>query len=151
MISLKDLQKMVHQTAREKGWWPFVEDKEYNELTNKISLQEVNIPEKLILIVSELVEALEFYREDVGMHGPVWKLDATGQWITEEDRNKSQTFSDYIKDGNKKPDGMWVELADCIIRILDLAGAYDIDMEALVKLKHEYNKTRPFRHGNKKC
>lgn len=48
-----------------------------------------------------------------------------------------------------KPEGVGVELADCIIRILDYAGYAGIDMGELVQKKHEYNKTRPYRHGGK--
>ena len=43
----------------------------------------------------------------------------------------------------------WVEVADAFIRILDLAGAHKIDLEHIIELKHEYNKTRPHRHGGK--
>lgn len=48
-----------------------------------------------------------------------------------------------------KPEGVAVELADCIIRILDWAGRNDVDMETIIRGKHEYNKTRPYRHGGK--
>lgn len=48
-----------------------------------------------------------------------------------------------------KPEGVAVEMADCIIRILDWAGHEGMDMETLVWRKHEYNKTRPYRHGGK--
>ena len=48
-----------------------------------------------------------------------------------------------------KPVGLPAELADIIIRTLDLAGALGIDIEAAVELKHAYNATRPHRHGGK--
>jgi NTP pyrophosphatase (non-canonical NTP hydrolase) len=51
--------------------------------------------------------------------------------------------------GNKKPEGVPIELADCIIRILDYCGHAGIDIEQAIKIKHEYNKTRPHRHGGK--
>ena len=54
----------------------------------------------------------------------------------------------WIGEGGK-PEGVGVELADCIIRILDYAGYAGIDMGELVQKKHEYNKTRPYRHGGK--
>jgi len=44
-----------------------------------------------------------------------------------------------------------VELADCIIRILDYYAFAGIDIEDAIKRKHEHNKTRPYRHGNKLC
>jgi NTP pyrophosphatase (non-canonical NTP hydrolase) len=51
---------------------------------------------------------------------------------------------------NSKPEGIPAELADCIIRILDYCGKEGIDIEEAVKIKHQYNKTRPYRHGGKK-
>lgn len=39
------------------------------------------------------------------------------------------------------------ELADIIIRTLDLAEGFDIDIEKEVLQKMEYNKTRPYKHG----
>jgi NTP pyrophosphatase (non-canonical NTP hydrolase) len=41
------------------------------------------------------------------------------------------------------------ELADIIIRVLDIAGLYDIDLGWYVRTKMEHNKTRPYRHGGK--
>ena len=50
---------------------------------------------------------------------------------------------------NGKPDGRAVELADCVIRILDYAARQGYDMENIIKIKHEYNKTRPYKHGKR--
>jgi RecJ-like exonuclease len=38
------------------------------------------------------------------------------------------------------------ELADAVIRILDMAAADGIDLGSVIEAKHEYNKTRPHRH-----
>lgn len=43
------------------------------------------------------------------------------------------------------------ELADCIIRIFDMAVACNIDIVREVEKKHLFNQTRPYRHGNKRC
>ena len=52
---------------------------------------------------------------------------------------------------NGKPEGIAVELIDCMIRILDWLGcsAFDVDIDALMSIKHEYNKTRPYKHGKR--
>ena len=50
---------------------------------------------------------------------------------------------------DKKPEGIAVEMADCLIRILDWSAAEEIDIEGIVRRKMEYNKTRPYRHGGK--
>lgn len=39
------------------------------------------------------------------------------------------------------------ELADAYIRILDTAAGFRIDLQAAIDAKHEYNKTRPYKHG----
>jgi NTP pyrophosphatase (non-canonical NTP hydrolase) len=41
------------------------------------------------------------------------------------------------------------ELADVCIRIFDLCGSRDIDLEAAISRKMEYNKTRSYKHGGK--
>ena len=135
-ITIEEMQKQVHALAKEKGWWPTYRENGPKEV---IDLDKVNIPEKLMLMVSELGEALEEYRKG---NVDTWFSVDTDPLATETQINNTI---------DKKPEGMWIELADVIIRLLDLAGAYDIDMEELVKLKHAYNKTRPYRHGGKKC
>ncbi len=41
------------------------------------------------------------------------------------------------------------ELADIVIRAFDDAEALGIDIERAISAKHEYNRTRPNRHGGK--
>tara|TARA_Y100000592_G_scaffold54802_1_gene86370 strand:- start:16 stop:351 length:336 start_codon:yes stop_codon:yes gene_type:complete len=68
----------------------------------------------------------------------------------EEHRNGHSVEKVYYNDNKpNKPEGVAVELADCVIRIFDFCGRYDIDLESILKLKMEYNSTRPYRHGNK--
>jgi hypothetical protein len=93
--------------------------------------RERGIPELIALIHSELSEALEAYRDgeccDVGC--------ACGGINTE----------------TEKPEGIAVELADAVIRIADLCGAYGFDLDRAVQIKMAYNLTRPIRHGNKRA
>ncbi|MBN2120617.1 MAG: hypothetical protein JW734_06150 [Candidatus Omnitrophica bacterium] len=42
------------------------------------------------------------------------------------------------------------ELADCCIRIFDYCGRKKIDLEKAILEKIEKNRSRPYRHGNKK-
>lgn len=39
------------------------------------------------------------------------------------------------------------ELADCVIRVMDMAYARGWDLAGAILAKHEYNKTRPHKHG----
>lgn len=41
------------------------------------------------------------------------------------------------------------ELADIVIRTMDLAESLKIDLATEIVNKHEFNKTRPHKHGNK--
>ena len=86
-----------------------------------------NIPELLALIHSEVSEALEAYRET-----GIFQLDKV--WHEKPDN---------------KPEGFIVELADVLIRIADLCGEFDLDIESALIEKMEFNKSRPYRHGNK--
>jgi NTP pyrophosphatase (non-canonical NTP hydrolase) len=43
------------------------------------------------------------------------------------------------------------ELADIFIRLVDMAEYLEIDLEKAIIQKHDYNKSRTFRHGNKRC
>jgi NTP pyrophosphatase (non-canonical NTP hydrolase) len=98
------LQQAVHQTAVEHGWWD----------------QARPIGEVLMLVVTELAEAMEAYRS-------------------------GDTGSDKIQGFSKVEE----ELADAIIRILDFAGGHDLNIEGALAAKMEYNESRPYRHGGK--
>jgi len=65
----------------------------------------------------------------------------------EEYRN-NRPFIYYGSDA--EPEGVAVELIDCIIRILDYCGYKNIDVDKVMQIKHEFNKSRPYRHGDKK-
>ena len=44
-------------------------------------------------------------------------------------------------------DRLHEELADIMIRLLDLMGYVNMDVDSIVSKKMEYNKTRPYKHG----
>ena len=60
----------------------------------------------------------------------------------------SEALEAYRKDDHEN---FREELADILIRVLDLACSENIDIELEVEKKHNFNKTRPFRHGGKRC
>ena len=66
----------------------------------------------------------------------------------EEFRNGHKPDETYLN-ANGKPEGAPTELADVMIRIMDMCGHYNIDLEKALYDKIEYNKTRPYRHGGK--
>jgi len=77
----------------------------------------------LFLIMSEAAEAGEEYREGFG-------------------------FNEIYYAG-PKPMGFSIEMADIIIRTLEACVEWNIDIEEAIRIKHEYNKTRPHMHGRK--
>jgi len=98
---LNELSKTCH--AANTKWWADLETGE------KISR---NKGELLMLVVTEVAEAMEGARKDLmDDHLPHRKMEE-------------------------------VELADCIIRILDYCGAYNFDIHGALMEKMEYNKTR---------
>ena len=122
----------IHENAVAHGWWE----------------QERELPEILMLIVSELAEALEEARAGRPM---VWY-----ECIVEEIPCEGVKCSLYNNDGScltgklsPKPEGIAVEVIDALIRILDWCGHEGLDVEELVREKHEYNKSRPYKHGKK--
>jgi NTP pyrophosphatase (non-canonical NTP hydrolase) len=58
-----------------------------------------------------------------------------------------------VRHGNPPDDkipefsGVEAEFADVIIRIMDMAGRYDLNVAGAVIAKMEYNPTRPYKHG----
>lgn len=59
--------------------------------------------------------------------------------------NKMQTT--FRHDG--KPEGFPSELADIVIRVFDTAEYLGIDLEREIRIKSDFNRTRPYRHGGK--
>lgn len=62
---------------------------------------------------------------------------------------ETQCEVDGKPEHNCKPEGIATEMVDCLIRILDWCGKEGVDVEAVLAQKHEYNRTRPYRHGGK--
>ena len=48
---------------------------------------------------------------------------------------------------DRRPEGIAVELVDCVIRIMDYCNHAGIDLDEMIKIKHKYNKGRPYKHG----
>lgn len=125
-MTITELVKKAHGNAVDKGFYPQGEDK--------------NIGELLMLVVSEVSEALEAHR--ACWQGRKCLPDLFDE--TETDENKwKENFRACIKDSF--PD----ELADAVIRIADMCGYLNIDLEKHIELKMKYNSMREYKHGKR--
>lgn len=143
---LENFISEVFKNAKEHGW-----HEEKREVGTVIALMH-----------SELSEALEFARNEQKLNKkginalhhyagvlPIGLLNfPKGIIATEEGVPIASNVSNKYAN---KPDGYLVELADVIIRIFDEVGSRGLEKEFVEILleKHEYNKTRPYKHGNK--
>jgi len=94
------LAEMIHRLNNHAGWWHDIETGE---------AKDRNTGELLMLIVSEVGEAMEADRKDL------------------------------MDDKLPHRKGLEVELADAVIRIMDLAGAAQMDIGGAISEKLLYN------------
>lgn len=131
-MNLKDLMDDIHKTAVEHGWW---ESKQ-------------TLPELLALIHSEVSEALE----EVRNHHKPNETYYSGHFPTRDCKAGKGTIYLTSPTPNficQKPEGIPAELADIIIRVLDVCAGYDIDIIKAIEEKIAFNKTREHKHGGK--
>jgi NTP pyrophosphatase (non-canonical NTP hydrolase) len=124
-MKMNELRDLIYQNAKDKGFWD----------------SERNIGEALMLIVTELAEGLETHRN----LGKVQLVDSmVKEAMNQMDDNEfKEHFALMVKDSFQD------EMADSIIRILDLCGGLDIDIEWHIAAKMRYNATRSRLHGKK--
>jgi len=129
---MKDLIVRAHGTAKEKGFWD----------------TERNVSEMLMLIVSELAEAQEALRKNFYAESNMVKelhrdmeLDRTDEEFKFKTLTWKENFESYLKSSFED------EIADVAIRLFDLCGGLNIDLEKHIELKMKYNSLRGYKHG----
>lgn len=120
---LTRLSKVIHKNNKKKGFYE----------------KERNIGEILCLIHSEISEALEAHRNS-----------KKTKILCVNTANKLKIdleFKDYFKKNIK--DNFEDEIADVLIRVLDLCAYMEIDIDSHLKAKMRYNSLRDYKHGKK--
>jgi hypothetical protein len=128
MLKINEFVKEVGENAIAHGWWE--EERSFGEL--------------IALVHSEPSEALEEYRKGKGYTETYYSCKAnpnSPKFITCDENCAACEHG--------KPEGIPAELADTVIRVFDICNHYEIDLEAALVEKHEFNKSRPYRHGGK--
>ena len=128
LSGLNQASSLIYENNKAKGFWD----------------KERNIGELLMLIVSELGEAMEAHRKSKTANTEHYD-NLINDGYTWDDSPVS--FDAHFKEGIK--DTFEDEIADTIIRLLDLCGAKGLDIEKHILAKVNYNKTRPHLHGKK--
>ena len=118
-MTLNGYRDKAYKNAKEKGFHD----------------EPCNLPTQLMLIVSELSEAMEADRKGKWCEKSVFPFDTSPIELSKE------SYEYHVKGTVEE------EIADALIRIFDLAGSCEIDLEWFVNAKMKYNKTRGYKHG----
>ena len=133
-MTLNELARTALELTTRKGFHE-TEEKLNRALSSCSDLQEeahgLFVARRLALIQSEISEALEACRKN--KHADFQAFEAAGE--------TKEAFEEYVKDSFED------ELADALIRILELAATENIDMEKHVSAKMRYNAERPYKFG----
>lgn len=132
-MSLNNMARDCHNISESKGW--LEETRSFGDLIS--------------LMHSELSEALEEFRDKRGFQEVYYRCDDC----------ETEYPLDYVTGlisaktpccyAEFKPEGIPIELADVMIRILQFCGTYEVDIEKAYDLKMKFNATRPYKHGGK--
>lgn len=119
-MSLNELAERIHRANVDKG---FYDKAPWNNAKDDYAF----LTRQLCLVHSEVSEAVEELRKKVS----AGEVDRVVYWEGE------------------KPEGFPIELADVLIRTLDLMAYCDLDVDELIELKLKYNASREHMHGGK--
>lgn len=125
--TLNESAEIIYQNNKAKGFWD----------------NERNVGELLMLVTSELGEAMEASRKDKYADWEGFEFELTDDDFHTKEQARREAFRIFIKDSFED------EIADAVIRLLDLAHGLKIDLARHIQEKVAYNTHRPMLHGKK--
>jgi NTP pyrophosphatase (non-canonical NTP hydrolase) len=149
-MEINNLVKKSFDTSKEKGFW-----KHYDSVLKKISkgnnyseeeveaVKNAFINQKIMLVVSELSEMMEALRKSKNVECGDKILKELKEQFSENPKLFYMRFIHHVKDTFED------ELADVMIRLGDLVGKLEVDIETHIDLKQKFNSLREEMYGKK--
>jgi NTP pyrophosphatase (non-canonical NTP hydrolase) len=119
-MNIKETMTRAYEINKKNGFWE----------------RPVETGVRLMLVVSELAEALEADRHGRYFDGGIGLMDLN-------DEDFKGEFQSDVKDTFED------ELADAVIRLFDMCEGAHIDLPFHIEAKLRYNSLRPYKHGGK--
>jgi hypothetical protein len=140
---LDNWQKIVHARNVEKGFYDYEQDIQAAEYALTEWHPDDTVAEDAILALRRIVADYKKAMRERKLLLIIGELCEAH----EELRAGHQPHEIYHNGDNPKPEGYGIEMADAAIRTLDLMEADGLDLNSLMEAKHDYNGTRPYKHG----
>ena len=125
VAGLNESAQAIYENNKAKGFWD----------------KERNVGEMLMLVTSELGEAMEAHRKSRFADLEAYEKDYAKARELGDPLAFENCFKKHIKDSVQD------EIADAVIRLLDMSAGLGIDLERHIRAKVRYNEMRPRLHG----
>ena len=173
-MNLSELQREAHAIAKDHGWWD--EERTFGDLIALIhsELSEAleayrekyiwadwrqlqtypngrprGVASELADVVIRVADMAEWRGETIAARvgepafiGKSVSKPSFGDWVSELHWQVANAWNECGEDGIR-------ELSDVVHTTECMAAHYDIDLDAAIAAKMEYNRTREYRHGGK--
>lgn len=166
--TLAELAELVHDMAKEKGWWKGTRDwpeiaclihSEISEAVERYRDGELAMhfingkPEGMVVELADVVIRCLDYLASKGLHTGHLYRETAAWWIgttkspigrgTLDAMHSAHTVLGY--------DNHETGVYECIKYAFQAADCLGVDLASAIVAKIEYNATRPYRHGGKKA
>jgi len=123
------------------------------------------LPEGAKWVADEDMKAFDFYSSFTELQQDIHNLAKEKGWYDEKREDGTllalihgevSEVMEALRDGNPKDKKFpeytesEIEMADIVIRCMDMSASKGWNLAGAILAKHEYNKSRPIRHGGKK-